>query len=91
MYLLACSYICTFIYRGACHVIETQCGVDIIDILEEGEEVLHFFKRDALWEREMEDAKINCITKAIHLVQLFYDTSGHSARLVKTAERVKWH
>lgn len=52
------AFICTFIYRGAGHVIETQCSVNIIDVLQEGEEVLHFFKRDALCEREKENAKM---------------------------------
>lgn len=39
---------CTFIYRCSSHMIETQRSVDVVHVLQEGKEVLHFFKRNTL-------------------------------------------
>lgn len=41
-----CVY--TFVYRSTRHVVETQCRVHVIHILQKREKILHFFKRDAL-------------------------------------------
>lgn len=65
-------------------MVETQCGVDIIDVLQKGKEVLHFFKRDSLCVREkLEYAKMIPTTKAIHYIAFFYDKSGHAAPVNK--------
>lgn len=39
---------CTFIYGGSSHVVETERGVHVVHVLQESEEILHLFKRDAL-------------------------------------------
>lgn len=44
--MCVCAY--TFVYRSTRHVVETQCRVHVIHILQKREKILHFFKRDAL-------------------------------------------
>lgn len=43
-----CVCVYTFVYRGTRHVIETQCRVHVVHILQKREKILHFFKRDTL-------------------------------------------
>lgn len=38
----------TFVYGGSGHVVETQSCVHVIHVLQEGEEILHLLKCDAL-------------------------------------------
>lgn len=40
--------VCTFVYRGTRHVVETQRRIHVIHVLQKREKILHFFKRDAL-------------------------------------------
>ena len=39
---------CTFVYGGSGHVVETQSCVHVIHVLQEGKEILHLLKCDAL-------------------------------------------
>ena len=41
----------TFIDGGSGHVVEAERRVHVVDVLQEGEEVLHLLEGDALWGR----------------------------------------